>query len=104
MRDDDLRAVCFLALDALPYDDEETEDGFLYAYRAGSIDIADKRALLAAHDNEVYVWPRLLDDDDGPMLDLLKSFHGARIQVPARRSARPDPERLALRFERFEAV
>ncbi len=104
MRDDDLRAVCFLTLDALraqhggdelpyaevlgrgftwrnsrvpflnpqkgiyraarqtgpaalsvmtsvnsPYDDEETPDGFLYAYRAGSIDGADNRALLEAH-------------------------------------------------------
>ena len=102
-RDDDVRAACFLALDALraqfgddlpykdaldrgfsfggrripflnyqkgiyraaaqrggaalsvntshdsPYDDEETEDGFLYAYRAGSVDQPDNAALHAAH-------------------------------------------------------
>jgi putative restriction endonuclease len=107
VRDDDLRAACFLTLDALraqhgdelpftdvlergftwrnrrvpflnrqkgiyraaaqsgpaalavmtsfrsPYDDEETPDGFLYAYRKGPVEIADNRALLAAHDLQV---------------------------------------------------
>lgn len=291
MRDDDLRAACFLTLDVLqaqhgdelsfkgvlehgfmwrgrhvpflnrqkgifraavqsgpaaiavmtsfrsPYDDEETEDGFLYAYRKGSVEIADNRALLAAHDlqtplvyyvgtssdrfhpiyptyvtenrpserrvlltpgvrtpagsshpltdsvdrryavverrirlhqrrfrglvlpayhhrcaicalreerlldashiigdaegrgeavvsnglslcsihhkafdsdlvgvspdYEVHVSRALMDDDDGPMLDLLKGFHRRRIHLPSRHSSRPDPERLAVRFERF---
>ena len=32
-----------------PYDDEETPEGFLYAYRAGSLDQPDNRALRAAH-------------------------------------------------------
>ena len=32
-----------------PYSDEETPDGFVYAYRAGSIDQPDNRALRAAH-------------------------------------------------------
>ena len=32
-----------------PYDDEETASGFRYAYREGSIDQADNRALRAAH-------------------------------------------------------
>jgi putative restriction endonuclease len=31
-----------------PYDDEELPDGFLYAYRAGSIDQPDNRALRSA--------------------------------------------------------
>jgi putative restriction endonuclease len=291
VRDDDLRAVCFLALDALraqhgdelpypgvlergfewrnrrvpflnrqkgiyraaaqtgpaalavmtslrsPYDDEETPDGFLYAYREGSVEIADNRALIAAHDlqvplvyfvgtkpgwfhpmyptyvtenlpherrvllapgqrtpmgtshlltdsverryviverrvrlhqwrfrgivlpaydhrcavcalreerlldaahivgdletrgeaivpngvslcsihhrafdqnlvgispdYEVHVARRLLEDDDGPMLDVLKGFHRRMIHLPARRTQRPDRERLAVRFERF---
>jgi hypothetical protein len=35
------------------------------------------------------------------MLDLLKGFHGAAIVVPQRRSQRPDPELLFVRFERF---
>jgi hypothetical protein len=32
-----------------PYGDEATDDGFLYAYRAGAIDQPDNRALRAAH-------------------------------------------------------
>lgn len=294
MRDDDLRAACFLTLDALraqhgdelpypvvlergfmwrnrrvpflnrqkgiyraaaqsgpaalavmtsvssPYDDEETPEGFLYAYRGGPVDIADNRALLAAHDlqvplvyffgtrpgwfhpiyptyvtenlsqerrvlltpgdrtpmgkprpladsverryavvekrvrlhqwrfrglvlpayqnrctictlkeerlldaahilgdadtrgapvisnglslctihhrafdqdlvgispdYDVHVSRSLLDDDDGPMLDLLKGSHRQSIHLPRRRGWRPDPERLAIRFERFRSA
>ena len=50
----------------------------------------------------VHVSSRLLDDDDGPMLDVLKGFQGATIEIPRRRSWRPDPERLAIRYERFQ--
>ena len=223
-----------------PYDDEETEDGFLYAYRKGSVEIADNRALLAAHDiqtplvyyvgtssdrfhpiyptyvtqnraderrvlltpgartsmgssrpltdsverryavverrirlhqrrfrgivlpayrhqcaicalkearlldashiigdadgrgepvvsnglslcsirhkafdndlvgvspdYQVHVSPALMDDEDGPMLDLLKGFHHQTIHLPSRSASRPDRERLAVRFERFSAA
>lgn len=55
-------------------------------------------------DYEVHVSRALLDDDDGPMLDLLKGFHRQPLHVPTRRSSRPDPERLELRFERFKAA
>ncbi len=55
-------------------------------------------------DYEVHVAPRLLEDDDGPMLDLLKGFHRASIELPRRPASRPDRERLALRFERFRAA
>ena len=55
-------------------------------------------------DFEVRVSRRLLDDEDGPMLDLLKGFHGRPIQMPVRRAARPDTERLARRFERFQSA
>lgn len=54
-------------------------------------------------DREVHVSRRLLDEEDGPMLDVLKGFHGRPIVVPANRRSRPDPERLATRFERFLA-
>ena len=37
------------------------------------------------------------------MLDVLKGFHGATIEAPAKRLWRPDPERLAVRFERFSS-
>ena len=46
----------------------------------------------------------LLDDEDGPMLELLKGFHGVTIEAPARKLWRPDPERLAIRFERFSSA
>lgn len=54
-------------------------------------------------DYVVRVAPRLLEDDDGPMLELLKGFHGRPLEVPARRAWRPDRERLAVRFEHFAA-
>lgn len=52
-------------------------------------------------DYEVRVARRLLDDEDGPMLELLKGFHGQTIAVPSRRTWRPDRDRLAERFARF---
>jgi putative restriction endonuclease len=55
-------------------------------------------------DYEVHVSARLLDDEDGPMLELLKGFHRTSIVVPARSTWRPDRERLAARFARFEAA
>ena len=55
-------------------------------------------------DYRVAVSRKLLDDEDGPMLELLKRFHGATIEVPLRRQARPEPDRLAARFERFLAA
>jgi hypothetical protein len=44
---------------------------------------------------------RLLDDEDGPMLKVLKGFHGSAIVVPHASRLRPDRERLEKRFERF---
>ena len=55
-------------------------------------------------DYEVRVAPRLLEDKDGPMLELLKGFNGQLIVVPDRRTWRPDRERLAARFDRFVAA
>jgi putative restriction endonuclease len=52
----------------------------------------------------VHVSRRLLDDEDGPMLELLKAFHEKTIELPARRTWQPDRERLAARFERFSAA
>jgi putative restriction endonuclease len=54
-------------------------------------------------DYVVEIAPRLLEDDDGPMLDLLKGFHRKSIVLPVRHSSRPDPERLAVRYEQFVA-
>ena len=52
-------------------------------------------------DYEVRVAARLLDEEDGPMLELLKGFHHEPIVVPARGSLRPDKHRLEQRYARF---
>jgi putative restriction endonuclease len=61
----------------------------------------DEHLVGVSPDREVHVSRRLLDDEDGPMLELLKGFHGRPIVVPATRRHQPDPDRLAARFERF---
>ena len=61
----------------------------------------DQDLVAVSPDYEVHVSARLLDDEDGPMLAVLKGFHGRPIVVPSRRAWRPDRERLAARFERF---
>ena len=53
----------------------------------------------------VHISRRLLREIDGPMLrNGLQGFHGATILQPRRAADRPDPERLGVRFERFQAV
>ena len=49
----------------------------------------------------VHVSPRLLDDEDGPMLDLLKGFHQAPLTRPRRKQDWPDRQNLEARFARF---
>jgi putative restriction endonuclease len=53
---------------------------------------------------KVHVARGLLEDDDGPMLQLLKAFHTQPIELPSRRLWRPDRDRLSERFERFESA
>lgn len=53
----------------------------------------------------VHIAQRLLDEHDGPMLrGGLQGFHGASILQPRRVDERPDPDRLEVRFVRFEAA
>jgi putative restriction endonuclease len=54
-------------------------------------------------DYNVRISRRLLDEEDGPMLELLKGFHRSALHVPRAVPLRPDRERLAERFERFLA-
>ena len=49
----------------------------------------------------VHVSRRLLDDEDGPMLDVLKTGEGSTIHLPRRPTWQPDRQRLASRFEHF---
>jgi putative restriction endonuclease len=55
-------------------------------------------------DLQVRVSRRLLDEEDGPMLEVLKQFERAPLHVPRRTELRPDRARLAVRFERFLAA
>src|SRR5438093_3767445 len=52
-------------------------------------------------DYEVRVSERLLGDEDGPMLEVLKGFNRQTIHIPRRTAWKPDRERLAARFNRF---
>ena len=61
----------------------------------------DKDLVGVSADYRVHLSRRLLEEDDGPMLDVLRGFQGTTIEIPQRRRWRPDRERLAVRFERF---
>ena len=52
---------------------------------------------------QVRVSARLFEDEDGPMLELLKGFHGQSLNVPRSATLKPDRERLAERYYRFLA-
>lgn len=64
----------------------------------------DKDLVGVSPDYIVQVSNRLLEDADGPMLELFKESHGRAIVVPRRPEWRPDRERLGERFERFLAA
>lgn len=55
-------------------------------------------------DYRVHVSESLLEMHDGPMLEMLKQFHGKNIHRPSRERDLPDRDRLAMRFERFRAA
>jgi putative restriction endonuclease len=55
-------------------------------------------------DFRVHVAERLLSQRDGPMLEALKSVHLTSLHLPTRDCDRPDPERLAERFQMFRAA
>jgi len=55
-------------------------------------------------DYRVHVSQRLLEHEDGPMLDVLRAAEGATIELPRKKAWLPDRERLAVRFDRFRAA
>jgi putative restriction endonuclease len=63
----------------------------------------DRDLVGVSPDYEVRVSSRLLEDEDGPMLEVLKGFHGQPLNVPRKVAFRPDRDRLAERFDRFLA-
>jgi putative restriction endonuclease len=54
-------------------------------------------------DYRLHVAERLLEQQDGPMLEALKRVHGETIPLP-RPKDYPDRDRLAVVFERFKAA
>lgn len=64
----------------------------------------DENLVGVSPDYEVRVHPRLLDDEDGPMLAILKDAHGKAIVVPRRQAWRPSRELLAERFDAFQSA
>jgi len=65
----------------------------------------DRNLLGIDPDGVVHIAHRLLDEVDGPMLRAgLQERHGEAILLPRRRSERPDPARLEIRFGEFERV
>jgi putative restriction endonuclease len=61
----------------------------------------DQNLVGVSPDFVVHVSRKLLEDEDGPMLDLLKGFHEASLFKPKRALDWPDPHRLEARFARF---
>ena len=55
-------------------------------------------------DYRLHVSERLLEQNDGPMLEALKRLNGGTIHLPGRVKDHPDRDRLAHRFKRFRAL
>ena len=53
-------------------------------------------------DYRLHVADRLLDKEDGPLLESLKGVEGGTILLPGRLGDRPDRDRLAMRYEDFQ--
>lgn len=55
-------------------------------------------------DYRLHVSEQLMSQQDGPVLDALKSLNGTVIHLPDRKRDHPDRDRLAARFEIFRSV
>jgi putative restriction endonuclease len=53
-------------------------------------------------DFRIHIADRLMDQKDGPMLELLKQMDGQQLKLPSRKKDWPDRERLAARFDVFQ--
>ena len=62
----------------------------------------DQALLGISPDYRIHIDVNLLEEIDGPMLKHgLQEMHGQSLTVPRTHKQRPDPERLATRFQRF---
>ena len=65
----------------------------------------DRNFLGVTPSYEVRINSELLHEVDGPMLKHgLQEMHGTKITVPAAQSAKPDPDRLHVRYEQLLAA
>jgi len=64
----------------------------------------DQNLVGVSPDYVVHVSNRLREDEDGPMLDLLKGYHELPLLVPTRAAHRPDRDRLRERFAQFRTI
>lgn len=55
-------------------------------------------------DYRMHISDRLLEKEDGPLLESLKRLEGKAIHLPNRRVDQPDRDRLAMRFDFFRAA
>lgn len=55
-------------------------------------------------DYRLHVSDQLMSQQDGPVLEALKSLNGTVIHLPDRKRDHPDRDRLAARFEIFRSV
>ena len=55
-------------------------------------------------DFRIHVSKRLMEKNDGPLLESLKKLNHGQLHLPARVKDRPDRERLAVRYEDFLAA
>ena len=55
-------------------------------------------------DLRIHVSRSVIEADDGPLLASLQGLDGATLRVPQESLARPNPEFLEWRFDRFEAA
>ena len=52
----------------------------------------------------IHVSDRLMDQNDGPLLEAMKGLNGQPLHLPSRKSDWPDRERLEARFARYRAA
>ena len=64
----------------------------------------DKHLLGIDPDYRIHLSERLLEKEDGPLLESLKRLNGGTIHLPSRIVDQPDRNRLALRYELFRAA
>lgn len=65
----------------------------------------DENILGISPDYVVHINDAVLHEVDGPMLDHgLQKMHKGKLWIPRRAEDRPDPDRLAIRFDKFKAA